>query len=107
MFERNPTASDPALDRSDRTAADLRSFFIGEPARADQNQRLALRLRPGFGPALLLISDALAEESRHEQALEMLGQIRADDPLHGVAALRRAGEELEDRLEGIYEGAPA
>jgi magnesium chelatase subunit H len=24
-----------------------------------------------------------------------------------LAALRRAGEELEDRLEGIYEGAPA
>ena len=59
--------------------------------------RLALRLRPGFGPALLLISDALAEESRHEQALEMLGQIRADDPLHGVAALRRAG--LLDTLD--------
>jgi magnesium chelatase subunit H len=24
-----------------------------------------------------------------------------------LAALRRAGEELEDRLEGVYEGAPA
>ena len=53
--------------------------------------RLALRLRPGFGPSLLLISDALTEEGRHEPALDMLGQIRADDPLHGVAALRRAG----------------
>jgi len=26
---------------------------------------------------------------------------------HVLAALRRAGEELEDRLEGIYEGSPA
>ena len=32
-----------------------------------------------------------------------------DDSLRGflVAALRRAGEELEDRLEGVFEGAQA
>lgn len=59
--------------------------------------RLALRLRPGFGPSLLLVSDALVEESRHEQALALLNQVRPDDPLHGVAALRRAG--LLDTLE--------
>ena len=26
---------------------------------------------------------------------------------HVLEALRRAGEELEDRLEGVYEGVPA
>ncbi len=63
--------------------------------------RLALRLRPTFGPSLLLISDVLAEEGRHDHALAMLGQIRPDDPLHGVAALRRAG--LLDTLDRAEE----
>ncbi len=59
--------------------------------------RLALRLRPSFGPALVLLSDVLADEEHHAQAMELLRLIRVDDPLFGVAALRRAG--LLDRME--------
>lgn len=59
--------------------------------------RLALRLRPAFGPALLLLSDVLADEEQPDQALELLRLVRMDDPLFGVAALRRAG--LLDRLD--------
>ena len=59
--------------------------------------RLALRLRPGFSPALLLISDVLGEEEHPEAALVLLAAIRPDDALSGVGALRRAG--LLDRLD--------
>src|SRR5689334_13907707 len=34
-LERDAAARDAALDRTDRDAADLRGFLIGEPARAD------------------------------------------------------------------------
>ena len=44
-LERDPAARDAALDRADRAAADLGRFLIGEAARADEDQRLALRLR--------------------------------------------------------------
>ncbi len=58
--------------------------------------RLALRLRPGFTPALLLAADALADERQFDAALAMLGQIPANDPLAGMVGLRRA--TLLDRL---------
>ncbi len=63
--------------------------------------RLALRIRPGFGPALLLLADALEEEEHLEPALSLLAQLRPDDPLAPVAALRRAG--LLDRLDRLEE----
>ena len=44
-FERDPAARHAALDRADRAAADFRRFLIGKAAGADQDQRLALRLR--------------------------------------------------------------
>ncbi len=58
--------------------------------------RLALRLRPNFAPALLLLADTLAEAERLEAARETLSQISESDPLFGPAQLRQAG--LLDRL---------
>lgn len=65
--------------------------------------RLALRLRPGFPPALLLAADALQDEEQFEAALAMLGQVPADDPLAGAAGLRRAA--LLDRMDRPEEAA--
>ncbi|MBR0680354.1 tetratricopeptide repeat protein [Roseomonas eburnea] len=65
--------------------------------------RLALRLRPGFAPALLLASDALSDEGQHAAALAQLDQIAADDPLAGMVGLRRAA--LLDRLDRPDEAA--
>ena len=45
LLERHPPARDAALDRADCTAADLGCFLVSEPARADEDQRFALRLR--------------------------------------------------------------
>src|SRR3982751_2021796 len=45
LLEGNSAARDPALDRADRAAADLGRFLIGEAPGADEDQRLALRLR--------------------------------------------------------------
>ncbi|WP_421991343.1 tetratricopeptide repeat protein [Roseococcus sp.] len=63
--------------------------------------RLALRLRPSFGPALLLLADTLTEGEQLEAAATALGQIRPEDPLFGTAQLRRAG--LLDRLDRLAE----
>ncbi len=63
--------------------------------------RLALRLRPQFGPALLLVADELADENHLAAALAVLAQLRADDALAPVVALRRAG--LLDRLDRLDE----
>lgn len=63
--------------------------------------RLALRLRPSFGPALMLLADTLSEAERHEAALTVLERVAAEDPLHGPAQLRRA--LLLDRLERLPE----
>ena len=59
--------------------------------------RLAQRLRPGFSPALLLAADALSDERQYAAALAQLDQVPADDPLAGLAGLRRA--TLLDRLD--------
>lgn len=52
--------------------------------------QLAVRLRPGFAPALALTADTLSDQGHDEQALAVLGRIAADDPLASVIALRRA-----------------
>ena len=59
--------------------------------------RLSLRLRPGFPAAILLISEAYADERHYDSALTMLDQIPASEPISRVAALRRA--TMLDRLE--------
>jgi len=59
--------------------------------------QLALRLRPGFAPALVLTADILADQGHDEQALAALGGVASDDPLAPVVALRRAG--LLDKLD--------
>ena len=63
--------------------------------------RLSLRLRPGFTPALLLAADALSDERQYAAALAELDRIRADDPLAGMAGLRRA--QLLNRLDRTEE----
>jgi len=63
--------------------------------------RLALRLRPSFGPALLLLADTLTEGDQLDAAETVLSQIRPDDPLFGPAQLRRAA--LLDRLDRFAE----
>ncbi|WP_207537232.1 tetratricopeptide repeat protein [Sabulicella rubraurantiaca] len=63
--------------------------------------RLALRIRPGFAPALLLLGDQFAEAEQFEAGLEILAAIPANDPLAPAVALRRAG--LLDRLDRLAE----
>ncbi|MDB5413914.1 MAG: hypothetical protein JWR10_2249 [Rubritepida sp.] len=63
--------------------------------------RLALRLRPTFGPALLLLADTLTESEQLDAAVATLATIRADDPLYGPALLRRAS--LLDRMDRLAE----
>ena len=59
--------------------------------------QLALRLRPGFAPALLLTADVLAEEKQEDQALAILSRVPADDSLAPLASLRRAA--ILDKLD--------
>ncbi|SDD64497.1 tetratricopeptide repeat protein [Belnapia rosea] len=63
--------------------------------------QLALRLRPGFAAALVLVADTLADQGHEEQALATLNQIAADDPLTPVIVLRRAA--LLDKLNRTEE----
>jgi tetratricopeptide (TPR) repeat protein len=65
--------------------------------------RLALRLRPGFSPALLLASDALFDERQYAAALAMLDQVPSDDLLSGLVGLRRA--QVLDRMDRPDEAA--
>ena len=59
--------------------------------------QLAVRMRPGFAPAVALTADSLADQAHDEQALAALGHIAADDPLAPVIGLRRAA--LLDKLD--------
>ncbi|MBO1073517.1 tetratricopeptide repeat protein [Roseomonas marmotae] len=59
--------------------------------------RLSLRLRPDFVPAMLVASEALAEEQHPERALALLQRVSQDDPLLPVVMMRRA--TLLDRLD--------
>ncbi|WP_137128302.1 tetratricopeptide repeat protein [Roseomonas sp. HF4] len=63
--------------------------------------RLALRLRPGFTPGLLLAADALSDERQFAAAIAELDRIPANDPLAGMVGLRRA--TLLDRLDRTEE----
>jgi len=53
--------------------------------------RLALRIRPQFAPALLLLGDILAEAEQPAAALAHYAAIPEGDPLAPVALMRRAG----------------
>lgn len=63
--------------------------------------RLALQLRPRYGPALLAGADALSDEGQYVAALALLGRGDAADPFAPLLALRRAG--LLDRLNRVPE----
>lgn len=80
-------------------AGALRGQGAGEFALAVA--RLALRLRPGFAPALLLAAEALAEEGQNAAALALVQRIGDSDPFAPLAALRRA--VLLARLERLEE----
>jgi tetratricopeptide (TPR) repeat protein len=67
--------------------------------------QLALRLRPGFAPALMLAADVLAEEKQEEQALAALSRVSPDDPFAPLAALRRAA--VLDKLDRPDEAVAA
>ena len=64
--------------------------------------QLALRLRPGFAPALILSADVLVDQQHEATALRMLDGVAPDDPLAGVVVLRRA--TLLDKLNRAEEG---
>jgi tetratricopeptide (TPR) repeat protein len=64
--------------------------------------QLALRLRPGFAPALILAADVVSDQNHDDAALRALDQVAAEDPLAGVVALRRA--ILLDRVDRAEEG---
>ena len=76
--------------------------------------RLALRLRPSFSPALMLLADTLTEAERLEAAHATLQSIPPEDPLAGVALLRQAAlldrmgrpEEAEALLRRMAEALP-
>jgi tetratricopeptide (TPR) repeat protein len=67
--------------------------------------RLALRLRPGFTPALLLIADHYEEESHPDTALAVLQGVPAGDPLGRVVAMRRGS--LLNGLDRVAEAEAA
>ena len=82
----------------------------GQPPAANNDgalilARLALRLRPGFAPTLLLMAEQYAEERHYQTAYALLEQVPADDPLAPVAALRRA--LLLDRMDRTAEAEAA
>ncbi len=76
--------------------------------------QLALRLRPGHAPSLVLIADVLADEEHAEEALAVLDRVAASDPLAPLVALRRAGvldglgrtEEALDALRRLADAYP-
>jgi len=76
--------------------------------------RLALRIRPSFGPALLLLSDTQTEADRPQAARETLLLIAPEDPLFGPAQLRQATQldrldrpaEAEALLRAMAEASP-
>lgn len=63
--------------------------------------RLALRLRPDFSPALMLVADHYAQDRQLESALRVLRDVPAGDLLAAPVQLRRAG--LLDRLDRLPE----
>ncbi len=66
----------------------LRAQGLPEPALV--LARLALRLRPGFGPAVLLLAESLADERHWDGALAALDAVPPGDGLAPLVALRRA-----------------
>ena len=67
--------------------------------------RLALRLRPGFSPVLLVVAEAYAEDRHFDTAYQVLEAVPAADPLGRVVALRRAA--LLDRMDRMQEAEAA
>ncbi len=59
--------------------------------------RLALQLRPDHAVARLLAAEIVANGKRPEAALDLLGAIRPDDPLHPVVQMRQV--RLLQRLD--------
>jgi tetratricopeptide (TPR) repeat protein len=115
LFATPPVASatDGMAEAKLAFAGALRAQGAGEYALAVA--RLALRLRPGLAPALLLAAEALSDEQQHEAAHALLARIADDDPLRPIGLLRRAvlldrmdrTAEAEALLRGLAESLPA
>ena len=67
--------------------------------------QLALRLRPGHVPSLVLAAEILGDQGHEEQALDMLGHVATSEALAPVVALRRAA--LLDKLGRVDEATAA
>ncbi len=67
--------------------------------------RLALKLRPEFGPATIMLADLLEGDRRYEQASAVLATVRPDSPYAAMAQLRAA--VLLDRLDRTAEALAA
>lgn len=93
------SATDGMAEAKLAFAGALRAQGAGEYALA--MARLALRLRPGFAPALLLAAETLSDERQHAAAHALLARIAADDPLRPIGVLRRA--VLLDRMDRTAE----
>jgi tetratricopeptide (TPR) repeat protein len=93
------SATDGMAEAKLAFAGALRAEGMGEYALA--MARLALRLRPGFAPALLLAAEVLSDERQHEAAHALLVRIPEDDPLRPIGTLRRA--VLLDRMDRTAE----
>lgn len=84
-------------------AAALRGQGAGEAALL--LARLALRLRPDFPAALLLVAEHYAEQQQVATAIGVLEAVPATDPASRIARLRRAA--LLDRLDRTEEAERA
>jgi tetratricopeptide (TPR) repeat protein len=63
--------------------------------------RLALQLRPDMAVARLMAAEIAAGSKRPETGLELLAQVRTDDPLYPMVQMRRA--RLLQRMDRIDE----
>ena len=99
--------SDPPVASATDGMAEAKLAFAGALRAQGEGEfalavaRLVLRLRPGFGPALLLAAEVLSDERQHAAAQALLARMAENDPLRPIGTLRRA--VLLDRMDRTAE----